>query len=218
MTKASIAVLISGRGSNLKALLDACADDDFPATVSLVVSNRPKAAGLDYARDHGVTQAVIDHKDFESREEFDSALDERLRAANVDYVCLAGFMRMLSPGFVDAWRGRMINIHPSLLPAFRGLNVQERMLDSGVKIAGCTVHYVSADMDAGPIIGQAAVSVEPGDTVETLSARILEQEHLLYPVCLRLIVGGRARISGAVVQYDFGIQCGGALINPPTDC
>ncbi len=217
MPDAKIAVLISGRGSNLKALLDACAAPDYPADIVLVISNKPKAAGLDLARKAGVTQAVIDHRDFETREDFDEAVSERLRAAKVDYVCLAGFMRMLSPGFVDEWRGRLINIHPSLLPAFRGLHVQERMLDAGVKIAGCTVHFVSAEMDAGPIIGQAAVPVLPGDTLESLSERILEQEHRLYPQCLRLIVDGRARISGAVVQYDAQVEGAGSLINPPVD-
>lgn len=217
MPEAKIAVLISGRGSNLKALLGACADPDYPAEIALVISNKPKADGLEFARAAGVTQAVIDHRDFETREEFDAAVTERLRAANIDYVCLAGFMRMLSPDFVDEWRGRLINIHPSLLPAFRGLHVQERTLDSGVKIAGCTVHFVSAEMDAGPIVGQAAVPVLPGDTVESLSARILEQEHRLYPAALRLIVDGAARISGAVVQYDSQITCEGSLINPPAN-
>lgn len=212
-----IAVLISGRGSNLKSLLDACAETDFPAEIALVISNRPKAEGLDYARRAGVPLAVIDHKDFETREDFDLALGERLRAADVQYVCLAGFMRMLSTAFVDEWRGRLINIHPSLLPAFRGLNVQERMLDAGVKIAGCTVHFVSPEMDAGPIIGQAAVPVLPTDTLESLSERILEREHKLYPACLKLVAEGRARISGAVVQYDSQIECIGELINPPAD-
>ncbi len=217
MANASIAVLISGRGSNLKSLIDACADDGFPAEISLVISNRPKAPGLKHAETAGIRQAVIDHRDFETREEFDAALDERLQAEGVDFVCLAGFMRLLSDGFVDEWRGRLINIHPSLLPAFRGLNVQERTLDAGVKIAGCTVHFVSPELDAGPIIGQAAVPVLPTDNVSSLSSRILEQEHKLYPQCLRLVVEGKARISGAVVQYDAEIQCVGALLNPPTD-
>ncbi len=217
MPNAKLAVLISGRGSNLKAILNACADPNYPAEVVLVISNKPKAAGLDHARKAGVTEAIIDHRDFETREEFDAALSERLRAANVDYVCLAGFMRMLTPGFVDEWRGRLINIHPSLLPAFRGLHVQERTLDAGVKITGCTVHFVSAEVDAGAIIGQAAVPVLPGDTVDTLSARILEQEHRLYPASLRLIIDGKARISGAVVQYDAQVKCDGSLINPPVD-
>lgn len=217
MPKSKIAVLISGRGSNLKSLLEACADPDFPAEIALVIANKPKAPGLDYARDAGVALAVIDHRDFETREEFDQAVSERLVAAEIEMVCLAGFMRLLSDGFVDEWRGRLINIHPSLLPAFRGLNVAERMIDAGVKIAGCTVHFVSSELDAGPIIGQAAVSVLPGDTVEALSERILNQEHRLYPACLRLILEGRARISGAVVQYDAQIECTGALSNPPLD-
>ncbi|MEM8771053.1 MAG: phosphoribosylglycinamide formyltransferase [Pseudomonadota bacterium] len=217
MAKAKIAVLISGRGSNLETLLKAAQADDFPATIDLVISNRPKAKGLAHATRYGVQQAIIDHLDFESREEFDAAVSERLQAAEIDFVCLAGFMRMLSAQFVDDWRGRLINIHPSLLPAFRGLNVQERMLDAGVKIAGCTVHFVTQEMDGGPIIGQAAVPVLPEDTPETLSARILEQEHLLYPACLKLIIGGGARISGAVVQYDANVECVGSLINPPAD-
>jgi phosphoribosylglycinamide formyltransferase-1 len=217
MPNTKIAVLISGRGSNLKSLINACADRNFPAEIALVISNRPKAPGLDHAREAGIKQAVIDHRDFATREDFDAAVDERLKAAQVNFVCLAGFMRMLSDGFVDEWRGRLINIHPSLLPAFRGLNVQERTLDAGVKIAGCTVHFVSSELDAGPIIGQAAVPVLPTDNVDALSARILEQEHKLYPECLRLVIDGRARISGAVVQYDNEIECAGALLNPPTD-
>lgn len=215
MPEAKLAVLVSGRGSNLKSLINACAEPDFPASISLVVSNRPKAPGLKFASNAGISQSVIDHRDFETREGFDEALDARLKAAGVDYVCLAGFMRILGPAFVDGWRGRLINIHPSLLPAFRGLNVQERMIDAGVKLAGCTVHFVSPEMDAGPIIGQAAVPVLPGDNAKSLAARILEQEHNLYPACIRLIVEGKARISGAVVQYDSQVDCEGALLNPP---
>lgn len=215
MADARIAILISGRGSNMEALHRACLSPDFPAEIALVIANRPKARGLKYAAKAGVPVAVIDHEDFETREEFDAALSERLAAANVDYVCLAGFMRILTPAFVDDWRGKLINIHPSLLPAFRGLNVAERMIDAGVKIAGCTVHFVSADLDGGPIIGQAAVAVRPGDDAEALAERVLAEEHKLYPACLRLIVEGRARISGAVVQYDADVDCASALMNPP---
>jgi len=214
MARKKLAVLISGRGSNLKALIEAGADPDYPAEVALVISNRPNAAGLDLASGAGVAQYVIDHKDFETREDFDAALSDALRIAKVDYVCLAGFMRMLSNDFVTEWRGRLINIHPSLLPAFKGLHVHERMIDAGVKLAGCTVHFVSHEMDAGPIIGQAAVPVLPGDTHETLAARILAEEHKLYPACIKLVADNNARISGGVVTYDSSITASGALSNP----
>lgn len=217
MPDKKIAVLISGRGSNLKSLINAVEAPDFPAEISLVISNKPKAPGLQYASDAGIRQAVIDHRDFETREDFDTALHDRLTAEEIELVCLAGFMRILTPEFVNQWRARLINIHPSLLPAFRGVNVQERMLDAGVKIAGCTVHFVSAEMDAGPIIGQAAVPVKSDDTVETLSERILQVEHKLYPACLRMIVEGKARLSGAIVHHDETINIDGKLYNPPTD-
>ena len=212
---ARIAVLISGRGSNLQALLDAAADPDYPGEIALVISNRPKAEGLQRAVKAGVQVEVINHKDFETREDFDAALHDALKTAKIDFVCLAGFMRVLTGGFVSDWRGRMINIHPSLLPAFEGLHVHERMIEMGVKLAGCTVHFVSAEVDSGPIIGQAAVPVLPGDDAESLAARILEQEHRLYPAALRLLIDGKARLAGAVVTYDETIIAAGALINPP---
>lgn len=212
---ARIAVLISGRGSNLQALLDAAADPDYPGEIALVISNRPKAEGLQRAVKAGVQVEVINHKDFETREDFDAALHDALKTAKIDFVCLAGFMRVLTGGFVSDWRGRMINIHPSLLPAFEGLHVHERMIEMGVKLAGCTVHFVSAEVDSGPIIGQAAVPVLPGDDAESLAARILEQEHRLYPAALRLLIDGKARLAGAVVTYDETIIADGALINPP---
>ena len=215
MTPARIAVLISGRGSNLQSLIDASQSPDFPAEIVLVISNRPKAKGLDRAREAGITQQVINHKEFETQEGFEEALNDELQRAEVDYVCLAGFMRILSANFVDNWRERLINIHPSLLPAFKGLNVHERMIDGGVKIAGCTVHFVSPEMDAGPIIGQAAVPVLPGDTSETLGERILQQEHVLYPACLKIVVEGKARLSGGAVRYDSDVAATGRLINPP---
>ena len=212
---ARIAVLISGRGSNLQALLDAAADPDYPGEIALVISNRPKAEGLQRAVKAGVQVEVINHKDFETREDFDAALHDALKTAKIDFVCLAGFMRVLTGGFVSDWRGRMINIHPSLLPAFEGLHVHERMIEMGVKLAGCTVHFVSAEVDSGPIIGQAAVPVLPGDDAESLAARILEQEHRLYPAALRLLIDGKARLAGAVVTYDETIVADGSLINPP---
>ncbi|NOX94693.1 MAG: phosphoribosylglycinamide formyltransferase [Alphaproteobacteria bacterium] len=217
MAKAKLAVLISGRGSNLQSLIDAAADPDYPAEISLVISNRPKAAGLARATKAGITQTTIDHKDFQTREDFEAALDDALRLAKVDYVCLAGFMRMLTPNFVNDWRGRLINIHPSLLPAFKGMHVHERMIDAGIKLAGCTVHFVSAEVDAGPIIGQAAIPVLPGDTADTLADRILQQEHKLYPACIRLLAETKARLSGAVVLYDSSVIASGDLSNPPTE-
>ena len=205
MEKKRIAILISGRGSNMQALLDACAHAEFPARCALVLSNRPNAAGLALASERGVDTHVIDHKEFEKtdqgRAEFDAAIDARLTECGVQLVCLAGFMRLLTDQFVMKWRGRMLNIHPSLLPAFKGLNVHERMLTAGVKIAGCTVHFVTPDMDSGPIVGQAALPVANGETPETLAARILSLEHQLYPRCLELLASGRARLgAGDVVQ------------------
>lgn len=215
MARAKLAVLISGRGTNLQSLIDAAKDPDYPAEISLVISNRPNAKGLERASAENIPQYVIDHKDFKTREDFDAALSDCLRLAKADYICLAGFMRILTADFVNDWRGRLINIHPSLLPAFKGLNVHERMIDAGVKLAGCTVHFVSAEMDSGPIIGQAAVTVMPGDTAETLAAKILEQEHELYPACVGLIAGKKGRLSGGVVNFESGVSIEGALSNPP---
>lgn len=215
MPGARVAVLISGRGTNLQALLDACADPDYPAEIALVISNRPKATGLERAKQAGVAVEIIDHKDFKSRDDFDAAIHDALKTAKIDFICLAGFMRVLGAKFASDWRGRLINIHPSLLPSFEGLHVHERMIEAGVKIAGCTVHFVSAEVDNGPIIGQAAIPVLPGDDADRLAARILEQEHRLYPSCLRMLVEGKARLTGGVVAYDGDIIASGDLINPP---
>jgi len=182
-----VGVLISGRGSNLQALLDACADPAFPAEIALVISNVAAAEGLDRAAKAGVATLAIDHKDFPDRESFDAKMDEALRAAGIELVCLAGFMRLLSTGFVEGWRGRMINIHPSLLPAFKGLHTHAQALAAGVAEHGCTVHWVTPALDDGPAILQGRVPVLAGDTVETLAARVLEAEHRLYPEALRLI-------------------------------
>lgn len=189
-----VGVLISGRGSNLKSLIEACAAPGFPAGIVLVVSNKADAGGLDVARAANIPTAVISHKDYPTREAFDAAMDAALEAAGVEFICSAGFMRILSDGFVDKWRDRQLNIHPSLLPAFKGLNVHQRVLEAGCRITGCTVHFVRAAMDEGPIVAQAAVAVLPGDTMETLSARVLEAEHRLYPMALRLVAEGRTRI------------------------
>lgn len=189
-----VGVLISGRGSNLKALIDACASPDFPAEIVLVISNKADAGGLQIAQDARIATRVVNHRDYDSREAFDRVMDQALRDAGVDFVCSAGFMRILSDEFVEAWRDRQINIHPSLLPAFKGLNVYARALEAGCKISGCTVHFVRAAMDEGPIVAQAAVPVLEGDTPETLAARILVEEHKLYPHALRLVAEGRVTI------------------------
>lgn len=185
--KKTVGVLVSGRGSNLQALLDACAEPGFPARIGLVISNIPGVYALERAEKAGVPTLVIPHKSFPSREAFDAAMDAALRAAGVEIVCLAGFMRLLTAGFVDGWRGRMINIHPSLLPAFKGLHTHRRALEAGVARHGCTVHLVTAELDDGPILVQAEVPVLPGDDEDSLAARVLEQEHKAYPQALRLL-------------------------------
>ena len=215
MSRLKLAVMISGRGSNLQALIDACAAPDYPAEIILVLSNRPGAKGLDRAAQAGIPTRVIDHKDFTDRATFDRAMTAAMEAAGTELVCLAGFMRLLSDEFVGRWHDRMINIHPSLLPAFKGLDVQERVLARGARFAGCTVHYVRKEMDTGPIIVQAVVPVHPDDTPDSLAARVLEREHDIYPLAVRLIAEGRvtidendrAVVAGAVAQES-------CLLNP----
>ena len=192
MGRLKVGVLISGRGSNLQALLDACADPAFPARIALVISNVAGAQGLERAEAAGVATCVIDHKRFPSREAFDAKMDEALRDAGVELICLAGFMRLLSTGFVESWRGKMINIHPSLLPAFKGLRTHAQALAAGVKQHGCTVHWVTPDLDGGPTILQGTVPVLEDDTEEILAERVLAVEHRLYPQALRLIAEGKA--------------------------
>jgi len=199
-----VAVLISGRGSNLQALIDAQAqagaqagtESGGAAEIVLVISNEPGAKGLERAEAAGIATAVINHRDFDGREPFDAAMTEAIEAAGAEFVCLAGFMRLLTKGFIDHWRDRLINIHPSLLPAHKGLDVQKRVLEAGEKEAGCTVHFVRPEMDTGPIILQARVPVLPDDDPDTLAARILEQEHVIYPQALRLIAEGRVTVEG----------------------
>ncbi|TWA87595.1 phosphoribosylglycinamide formyltransferase-1 [Azospirillum brasilense] len=211
-----VGVLISGRGSNLQALIDACAAPDFPAEIALVLSNKADAYGLERAASAGVPVAVVSHRDFPGdKRAFEEAMDARLRAAGVELVCLAGFMRLLSPWFVERWHDRMINIHPSLLPSFKGLDTHQRALDAGVRFHGCTVHYVRSEMDEGPIIAQAAVPVLPGDDADRLSARVLEAEHRLYPQALRLIAEGRARVEDGRVTLSGPAADLQTLINPP---
>lgn len=194
MSKKSVAVLISGRGSNLQALIDASGAPDFPARIALVISNKGDAAGLACAAQAGIPVRVIAHGDHPSRESFDAALDAALQAAGIEIVCLAGFMRLLTAGFVGKWRGRLLNIHPSLLPAFKGVRTHEAALEAGVKIHGCSVHFVTEEMDSGPIVIQAAVPVLPGDSPETLGARVLKAEHQIYPYALKALTSGTLRL------------------------
>ncbi len=196
-----VGVLISGRGSNLQALIDACQQPDFPAAIATVISNRPDAYGLERARQAGIPTTTIDHKGFTTRQAFDAALDGALREAGCELICNAGFMRLLTLGFVEAWRDRQLNIHPSLLPAFRGLHPHERALEAGVRLSGATVHFVRAEMDAGPIVLQAAVPVLGGDTPDSLAVRVLEAEHVIYPRALALVASGQAWVEGETVRF-----------------
>ncbi len=209
-----VGVLISGRGTNLQALIDACGAPDFAAEICLVVSNEAGAAGLGRAKRAGIATQFISDRDFPDPESFEAALDRALTAAGAELVCLAGFMRLLSAGFVERWRDRLINIHPSLLPAFRGLNTHARVLEAGTRFSGCTVHFVRPAVDNGPIIVQAVVPVLPGDDTDSLAARVLEQEHRCYPLALRLIAEGRVRVENERVAIDDMDAPGGVLINP----
>jgi len=214
-SKVRTGVLVSGGGTNLQALIDAASDPGFPAEIVLVISNRPDAGALDRADKAGIATRVIRHGDYDGRAPFDAALDEALRAANCDIVCTAGFMRILTAGFVEGWRGRMINIHPSLLPAFPGLNTHQRALDASARIAGCTAHLVIPDLDAGPILAQAAVPILAGDTADSLAARVLTQEHRIYPLALRMVAEGRVRVEdGRAIISEQPAPGGDVLINP----
>ncbi|HEY3910339.1 MAG TPA: phosphoribosylglycinamide formyltransferase [Stellaceae bacterium] len=207
-----LGVMISGRGSNLQALIRACGGRFYPAEVALVVSNRAEAAGLVHAAAAGIASAVVAARD---RTRFAAEADALLRRHRVDLVCLAGFMRLLDHGFVEAWRDRMVNIHPSLLPAFPGLHAQRQALAAGVRFAGCTVHFVRPETDTGPIIGQAVVPVHSGDDETSLSARILAAEHRLYPGAVRLIAEGRAKVVGDRVEIDGWQAPALVALNPP---
>ena len=209
-----VGVLISGRGSNMQALIAACDEPDYPAEIVLVVSNRPGAPGLERAEAAGIATQTIDHKAFESREAFEAELDTALRAAEVEIVCNAGFMRLLTGWFVERWRDRQLNIHPSLLPAFKGLDTHERAIAAGVRIAGCTVHFVRTEMDAGPIIAQAAVPVLADDTPDVLAARVLEAEHKIYPLALRLVASDEAKVEDERVILKDSDRPGISLIAP----
>lgn len=208
MTRTLVGILLSGRGSDAMSLIEAARAADYPAEIAVVVSNNPDAPGLARAAAAGIAVRAIDHRPFgKDRAAHERAIDAVLREAGATFVCLAGYMRILTPGFVEAWSGRMINIHPSLMPLFAGLHTHRRALEAGMKLHGCSVHWVTPGVDEGPLIGQAAVPVLPGDDEESLAARVLAAEHKLYPVCLAAALGGEAPAADA----------GAVLANPPTD-
>jgi len=213
--KQRVAILISGRGSNMAALIKAATDESFPAEIAVVISNKADAAGLAKARSSGVATLVIDSKPFgNDRTAFEAALQSALDQYRIDLICLGGFMRLLTTDFVQHWAGRMLNIHPSLLPSFRGLDPHGQALRAGVKISGATVHFVTPEMDAGPIVMQGAVAVSDEDTVETLAARILDIEHRIYPDALRLVASGGTHIEGDVCRTTANASPDDTLIAP----
>ncbi len=201
MARLKLGVMISGRGSNLQALIEACRDPSFPAEIVLVISNSPDAQGLARAKQAGIPTRVISHKDYPSKKDFEEAIDAAHKKAGVELICLAGFMRIIGPTLLARWRGKMINIHPSLLPAYPGLDTHRRALEEKALHAGCSVHYVEEEVDAGAVIIQAKVPVEPGDTEESLAARVLEQEHKIYPEAVRLIATGAVHYKNGHIQH-----------------
>jgi phosphoribosylglycinamide formyltransferase-1 len=207
MARRRVAILISGRGSNMSALIDAAGTEDCPHEIALVFSNVADAKGLAIARERGIATVTLDHRGRE-RADFDREVNALLQQADVSHIALAGYMRMLSPGFVAEWQGRMINIHPSLLPLFPGLNTHASALAAGVKVHGCTVHFVTDDLDGGPIIAQAAVTVRDDDDAESLAARVLAEEHRIYPPALAALTSGRLRIEGRRVLCQPTISSG----------
>ena len=214
MAKLKVAVLVSGAGTNLQTLIEACREPAYPAEMVVVVSNNAGAYGLKRAQAAGIPALVIDHRDFKERADFDAALSSSVKDHSAEFICLAGFMRLLTEGFVRDWHDRLINIHPSLLPAFRGLNTHERAVEMGVRFSGCTVHFVRPEMDNGPIIVQAAVALHSDDTPERLRERVLDAEHRCYPLALRLIAEGRVRVINEMVRIDRVEAPGAALLNP----
>lgn len=214
MRKLKLAVMISGSGTNLQALIDACTMQDYPAEIVVVVSNRPDAYGLERATIAGIPTECVDHRDYETREDFEDILHDRLKEHEVELVCLAGFMRLLTATFVGKWKDRMINIHPSLLPSYKGLQTHARAIEDGVRFGGCTVHFVRPEMDDGPIIMQAAVPISADETEESLSKKVLAYEHILYPEAVRLVAEGKVRVSGQKCIFkdaDLGSE---GLISP----
>ena len=209
-----IGVLISGRGSNLQSLIDACIRPEYPAEIGVVISNEPEAMGLLRAQGAGITNKVIDHRSFDDRPSFERALTKSLKNAGVDLVCHAGFMRIVKEDYIDTWHDRLINIHPSLLPAFQGLDAHERVIAAGVRFSGCTVHFVRPEVDAGPIIVQSVVPVLSDDKPEDLAARVLASEHECLPMAVQWIAEGRVRVVNEVVEIRGASSPNHPLFNP----
>jgi phosphoribosylglycinamide formyltransferase-1 len=212
--KTPIAVLISGRGSNMASILDACESPDFPAKVVVVISDNPKSAGLKIAKENGINTLVVSRSDHNSKAEFEEKIDKGLREHNVKFVCLAGFMCLLSEDFVNGWHNQILNIHPSLLPAFKGLEAHQQAIDAGVRFTGCTVHIVRPEMDTGPIIIQAVVPVTKNDTSDSLAARILHYEHVLYSEAIRLLITQEAEVKDNKVIINNGRWQKSGHVNP----
>lgn len=217
MDKLKVAVLISGRGSNMQALLNASREVGSNFEISLVISNRSDAEGVNIAARADIETAVMKSRDYETREAFEEALGERIKKSGIRLICLAGFLWLLGEDFVNVWRDRLINMHPSLLPSFKGLNVQAQAVEMGVRVSGCTVHFVRAELDDGPIIAQAVVPVLPDDDADSLSARILAQEHIIYPRVVKWIADGRVRVSGEKVLIQKALMPTDAFTSPLPD-
>ncbi|MFA4994098.1 MAG: phosphoribosylglycinamide formyltransferase [Bdellovibrionales bacterium] len=209
-----VGVLISGRGSNLKSLIEACVTPDFPAKIVCVISNKADAKGLEFARAANIPAIIIPHKDYPDRQKFEEAVDAALNQHKVELVCLAGFMRVLTAWFVERWRDRLVNIHPSLLPSFPGVDTHKKAIEYGSKLAGLTIHYVRAEMDHGPILMQIAIPVLANDTEETLAARVLQSEHKAYPAVLRMIAENRVNIHNERAFITDAAPSGDVLFNP----
>ena len=212
--KIRTSILISGRGSNMMALVEAARAPLYPAEIAAVISNRPEAEGLKWAAEQGIPTIALDHKQFATRTAFEAKLHATLMEYRTELICCAGFMRMLTGGFIERWRDRQLNVHPSLLPAFPGLDTHARAVDAGVRIAGCTVHFMRLEMDSGPIVAQAAVPVHSGDTADELAARVLAAEHRIYPMALALVASGRARVVNEKVIVSEDVNHGSALFSP----
>lgn len=211
-----VAVLISGTGTNLQSLINSCGDHNSPARITLVISNNPHAEGLNRAKAAGIPTKVINHRNFKSRDLFEERLHEVLKDNGVKLVCLAGFMRILGANFINLWRNRILNIHPSLLPSFKGLHTHERAIESGALFTGCTVHFVNPELDDGPIIAQAVIAINADDTPDSLAAKVLKKEHIIYPQALKLVTEGRIRVVGNKVTMKNVIYAKECMINPIT--
>ena len=208
------AILISGRGSNMQSLVNAASAPHFPAQISLVISNRGDSPGLNWARKKGINSKLIDHRNYSERDTFEKELDRNLVGEGIELICLAGFMRLLTGEFVSRWHNRILNIHPSLLPAYKGLNTHQRVIDDGVKFTGCTVHFVRPEMDKGPILAQAVVPVLPNDNAEILAARVMVAEHKCYPFALRLVASGKTKIAKNIVLVENSTNLEVVIMNP----